>query len=246
MRAGTLSVFAFVASLALTQAVDAQQHQPPPPPPMPLPLHGPASLSVPHPIAPIPTTPGTPRDLYQQQTPPPVVGPVVYPPGSVYGPYSPYGPFGPGYGYGSSTYVGAGYPTGVESLASAATVTRFAQGALRFESSPGTAQVFVDGVYKGVLDDFGMAGHSLELPVGAHRVEVQAPGYATLGFDIDITANQTTRYRGDLQRLSPSVSTRSAAPKTTYMIPNCYAGDRPPVRPLRRGCDVSKMIVHKP
>jgi hypothetical protein len=127
-------------------------------------------------------------------------------------------------------------------------MTRFAEGALRFESSPGSAQVFVDGVYKGVLDDFGMSGRALQLPVGAHRVELQAPGYATLSFDISISSNQTTRYRGDLQRLSPSGPSvaRAVVPKTTYMIPNCYAGDRPPVRPLRRGCDMSKMVVHKP
>ena len=81
-------------------------------------------------------------------------------------------------------------------------------------------------------------------------MELRADGYATLNFDVRIAANQTTRYRGDLQKLTPptaAVATVSPGlPKIQYIIPKCYAGDRPPQRALPRGCDISKMIVRKP
>jgi hypothetical protein len=128
-----------------------------------------------------------------------------------------------------------------------------AKGALRLDSSPGSAQVFVDGLYVGLVDDFGLSGRALDLVEGAHRVELRAAGYAAVTVDVRIAANQTTRYRGDLQRLSPppavSVPPAPAPPavrRATYVIPNCYAGDRPPAKALRPGCDLANMIVRQP
>jgi hypothetical protein len=125
-----------------------------------------------------------------------------------------------------------------------------ARGGLRIESSPGSAQVYIDGFYVGSADDFGISGRPLDLDEGPHRVELRAGGYATMNFDISISANQTMRYRGDLQRVpdgtAAAVPPQPAARHTTYVIPNCYAGDRPPLRALPRGCDISKMIVRKP
>jgi hypothetical protein len=110
--------------------------------------------------------------------------------------------------------------------------------------------VYIDGMYVGVIDDFGMSGHAIDLDEGTHRIELRAAGYATVNFDINIAANQTTRYRGDLQRLTPLSS--SPAPvaatlprKPSYVIPNCYGGDRPPSRPLPRGCDIRQLRVSR-
>jgi len=206
------------------------------------PVHGPAALSVPRPLPPPPSTLATPpRDLYRQLTPPVVRPPVVHPvPRHVYGPfgYSPFN-FGP-------------YSYSAEAPAEAAVIPAIARGELRLESSPGSAQAFVDGLYVGLVNDFGLFGRALDLEEGRHHVELRADGYATLGFDVRITANQTTRYRGDLQKLSPpppAVNVPAAPPippKTMYIIPNCYAGDRPPSGTLPRGCDIAKVIVRKP
>ena len=199
-------------------------------------VHGPAALSVPHPIPPTPAMTGaTPQDLYHQLTPPAITPTVIYPvPGYVYGPFG-YSP----YGYAA------------EMPPKPAAIPPVARGGLRLDSSPRSAQVYVDGLYVGVAEDFGVAGHALDLDEGAHRVELRADGYATLNFDVRITANQTTRYREDLQKLSPppvvsAPAALPAVPKTTYIIPNCYAGDRPPSRTLPPGCDISKMLVRKP
>jgi len=179
--------------------------------------------------------------LYQQLTPPQGTPPVVYIPGYVYGPYGPYDP---------SMYFGSSY--GNLGSAPPATPPRYAQGYLRLESSPGRAQVFVDGAYVGLIDDFGISGRALVLDEGVHRVELRAPGYGTAGFDVNVAANQTIRYRGELQPVSggPRAAAFTPAPpaplKPTYMIPNCYAGDKPPSRTLPKGCELSKMVVRKP
>jgi len=39
----------------------------------------------------------------------------------------------------------------------------------------------------------------LNLTAGAHRIEVDAPGYAPLAFDVDVVPGQLVPYRGDLQ-----------------------------------------------
>ena len=125
-----------------------------------------------------------------------------------------------------------------------ARVAPVVRGGLLFETIPGAAQVYVDGYYAGVIDDFGLSGHALELDAGSHRIELRAHGYVTLAFNVKILAHQTMRYHGDLERIAsspePSPAT-SAAPKATYVIPNCYAGDRPPTRPMPRGCDIRQM-----
>ena len=218
-----------VALVAVLPRVSAAQQAP---------VQGPAALSVPHPIPPTPSMTGVqPRDLYQQLTPPAPTPAVIYPvPGYAYGPFA-YSPF---------PY--ANYS--VEMPARTAPIPA-ARGGLRLDSSPGSAQVYVDGLYVGSVEDFGMSGRALDLDAGAHRVELRAAGYATLSFDVRITANETTRYRGDLEKLSPPSAVSApvaipAVPRTAYIIPNCYAGDRPPSGALPRGCDLSKMIVRKP
>ena len=227
MKAG--SVAAITVGLWFVSAGGAAAQRLPPLPPPPV------SLTVPRPIPPISTTPAPPRDLYQQLTPPQPVPPVVI--------YNPGGLFFP------SVYTASGYPPGVDTAQKPSAPQPLPRGGLRFETVPGSAQVFVDGFYVGVIDDFGISGHALDLEASPHRVEVRATGYATLEFTVRILPNQTVRYRGDLQRLSPApppMAGTPAAQKAVYVIPRCYAGDKPPARVLPPGCDPRRMIVQKP
>jgi PEGA domain-containing protein len=153
--------------------------------------------------------------------------------------------YSPGVLFGPSFYMPTsyGYAPPVETVPAA-----IPRGGLRFDTSPGSAQVYVDGFYTGLVVDFGISGRALDLETGAHRIELRAAGYATLGFDVSIPANQTVRYRGDLEPISPAAPPTAdlvAAPKakTMYVIPNCYAGDRPPVRALPRGCDIKQLQI---
>ena len=73
-------------------------------------------------------------------------------------------------------------------------------GGLRLKVEPKDAEVYVDGYYAGIVDDFDGLFQHLTLVPGPHRVEVRAPGYLTLVFDVSIQAHHTTEYRGALQR----------------------------------------------
>lgn len=112
-----------------------------------------------------------------------------------------------------------------------------ATGLLRLQVEPQTAHVYVDGYYTATVG-------SLDLVAGPHRIEISAPNYETLSFEVNIVPSQTITYQGDLQPVSyePYVPAKAGAPKTFYVIPGCYAGDRPPQRmALPQGCDISRL-----
>ena len=73
-------------------------------------------------------------------------------------------------------------------------------GGLRLKIEPRDAEVFVDGYFAGRVDDFDGAMQKLKVAIGPHRVEVRAPGYETLSFDVAIIEGQTTTYKADLKR----------------------------------------------
>ena len=72
-------------------------------------------------------------------------------------------------------------------------------GGITLEITPTDADVIVDGQYIGQVRDFDGMSAPLNLTAGRHRVELQAPGYAPLAFDVDVVPGQLVPYRGDLQ-----------------------------------------------
>lgn len=73
-------------------------------------------------------------------------------------------------------------------------------GGVSLDVNPPDAAVTVDGTLAGTVDDFNDPSHPLSLPIGRHHLEVRAPGYVPLVFDVDIAAGQVTPFQGDLQR----------------------------------------------
>ena len=73
-------------------------------------------------------------------------------------------------------------------------------GALRLKVKPVDASVYVDGYYVGVVDDFDGLFQRLHIDAGPHRIEIHAPQYETLTFDVRIAPDETTTYRGKLVR----------------------------------------------
>jgi hypothetical protein len=120
--------------------------------------------------------------------------------GSFYDPYVFYDPYSPWYGaYGR--YGGYGYPSyGYPSVGYSSTYPYGLDGELRLKIKPRDAQVFVDGYYVGIVDEFDGVFQRLHLPSGPHRVEVRAPGFETLTFDVQIRFDETTKFEGNLQR----------------------------------------------
>jgi hypothetical protein len=111
--------------------------------------------------------------------------PVPYP---YYDPYAYpariYG-YPPAYGY-----PGSAYPADQRVVA---------YGGVSLEITPADATVSVDGTYVGVADDFLDPSRPLSLTPGRHRIQLGAPGYQPLVFDVDVQPGQVIPYRGDLQ-----------------------------------------------
>lgn len=93
-----------------------------------------------------------------------------------------YGNWAGGYGYGA--YTG---PRG------------WSIGGVRLKVEPKDAEVYVDGYYAGIVDDFDGIWQQLRLDDGGHRIEVRAPGLTPLTFDVMIQPGRTITYRGDLR-----------------------------------------------
>ena len=240
MKAGSFTVFAPAILVAGVSLAGAQQLPLPPKAPLP---PAPASLSVPDPLAGF--RPG-PRDLYRSPDgsdrfqhlsqypapPPPVVVPVYFP-----GPY-----FYPGPYYYDTPLVETQYQRRHREVV--------ARGGLVLTTAPDIAEVYVDGYYVGLAEEFGLHGRAMDISAGSHRIELRAPGYEMLTFSVMIGPNDIVRYRGDMQPLSTKstvviVSSPPVAPRSFYVIPNCYAGDKPPSGTLPKGCDLKKLQTRK-
>ena len=252
MKAGSFAVFAPAMLLASVSLAGAQQ--PPRPPVAPMPP-APAALSVPNPFAGL--HPG-PRDLFQSPDgsdrfhhlsqnpapPPPIVFlPGVYFPGPYYYPGSVPAPY-------NETSMAETYR-----MSMAETYRRrqreAARGGLVLTSVPDMAQVYVDGYYVGLAEEFGQRGRAINLDAGAHQVELRAPGYETLTFRVVIEPNDLVRYRGEMQPTATKPAAVTTPPQPTavtrsvYVIPNCYAGDKPPTGTLPKGCSLKNLQTRK-
>lgn len=104
-----------------------------------------------------------------------------------YDPYA-WGPGGWGGYYGGPSAWGAGGGYG------------YPNGQLRLRVDVKQAEVFVDGYYAGIVDDFDGIAQALTLEEGPYHVEIVAPGYEPLTFDVRIVAGRKTTYRGELRR----------------------------------------------
>jgi hypothetical protein len=116
-----------------------------------------------------------------------------------------------------------------------------APGRLILDVEPDTAQVFADGYYVGVPDDFGAARGGGLIEAGPHRIDISATGYEPVTLDLRVTAGQSMTYRAVLKPNPPSVS---VAPTTFYLIPGCYMGNVPPKDAhLPATCDVARAVT---
>jgi len=103
--------------------------------------------------------------------------------------YGYYGAFG--YGYAAPYYYGSSYGS-YDDRAPAASAY---PARLRIVDAPPSAEVYVDGYYAGIVDDFDGVTQHLELTPGLHRIEIRAPGFEPVTFDVNAIDRQTIIYR---------------------------------------------------
>ncbi|MEQ1868519.1 MAG: hypothetical protein ABL961_00655 [Vicinamibacterales bacterium] len=73
-------------------------------------------------------------------------------------------------------------------------------GDVRLLVRPRGAEVFVDGYYAGIVDDFDGVFQRLTLEAGPHNIEIAAPGLEPQFFDVYVDAARTVELHGDLLR----------------------------------------------
>ena len=141
-----------------------------------------------------------------------VVGyPILYPYAYPYDPFSPV-PAYPPYGVAPpapNTYSNVDSLPATSSIVTPATAmpgtiaceASAPCGGISFDLTPGAAQVYVDGNFAGIVEDFDGASEALLLAPGTHYVEIRLAGYRTATFDVTITPGEVTPYQGALERL---------------------------------------------
>jgi hypothetical protein len=103
--------------------------------------------------------------------------------------YDPFWSSGYGYGGGYSGYYGPSYSRAFRDA-----------GALRLKVKPRDAQVLVDGYFVGTVDDFDGVFQKLSVDAGSHRIELRAPGFAPVQFEVMVVPGETITYKGDMRR----------------------------------------------
>jgi hypothetical protein len=263
---GARIVVVLVALLGVLRIDAAAQVFAPPPSASPFPPNGPAPRTNPS-----PRLNQTLPDPFASRVPNPIMrpaGPPTRPTGPRMQPSGPSMPpsgsrdvfraapwtYAPRYGRLSalrgSGYYG-GYADGYAPYAYVDTVPNepipLREGRLSLYISPSSSQVFVDGYYVGTVADFQDRG--LWLEPGPRRIELRADGYETATFDVRIIEDETVNYRRDLARVSARAEAPvvAAVPKTFYVVPGCYAGDRPPASGrLPTGCSARNVRTIPP
>ena len=90
-------------------------------------------------------------------------------------PYRPY-VYRPRFGIGVYYGAGGSYPYGYTPRGYYDPLPGRPYGGLRITDAPREAQVFADGYYVGIVDDFDGVFQHANLEAGTHRIEIQAPG----------------------------------------------------------------------
>lgn len=111
-------------------------------------------------------------------------------------PYRPY-VYRPSLSIGVYYGSGGSYPYGDIPRAYYDPVPGRAYGGVRITDAPRDAQVFADGYYVGIVDDFDGVFQHVNLEAGAHRIEVQAPGLEPVAFDVMVQPGRTMTLRAD-------------------------------------------------
>lgn len=115
--------------------------------------------------------------------------------------YSSYGYYGPGfspYAYGNYGY-GYGYNYAGPGTYSPWRSSGYDVGGIRLRIRPRDAQVFVDGYYAGLVDDFDGTFQSLRLEQGGHKIEIHMQGFEDLELDVHVQSGKTITLNEELR-----------------------------------------------
>jgi hypothetical protein len=111
-------------------------------------------------------------------------------------PYRPY-VYRPSYRIGVYYGTGGYYPYGVTPRGYYEPIPGRYYGGVRITGVPRDAEVFADGYYVGLVNDFDGIFQHVNLEAGAHHLEIDWGGAEPIGFDVFVRPGETTTFRGD-------------------------------------------------
>jgi hypothetical protein len=122
--------------------------------------------------------------------------------------YSPYWAYDPWFGFGFP-YAFGPYPY---------PAYRFAppEASVRLEVQPSNAEVYVDGYYAGIVDDFDGTFQRLHVAPGEHEIEIYLDGYRTVRQHLYLRPNNTLKVKLAMERLAAG---QAAEPKPQPLNP---------------------------
>lgn len=96
-------------------------------------------------------------------------------------------------GYPAHGYPAYGYP------AYGAAGPYGVYGGVRINLPQKDAEVYADGYFVGRVDDFDGTFQQVNLEPGPHHVEVRAPGFEPIAFDVNVEPGRTITYRAGMR-----------------------------------------------
>jgi hypothetical protein len=112
-------------------------------------------------------------------------------------PYRPY-VYRPSIGIGVYYGTGGSYPYGYTPRGYYDPIVGRAYGGLRITGFSQIAQVFADGYYVGIVNDFDGVFQHLNLEAGPHQIEVREPGLEPIAFDVMVQPGRTITFRAEV------------------------------------------------
>ena len=101
------------------------------------------------------------------------------------------------------------------------------EASVRLEVKPKEAEVYVDGYYAGVVDDFNGTFQRLHVQPGEHEIELWLDGYRTVRQKVYLTQDNTFRIKYQMERLA---SGQAPEPKPQPIDPP-QGGNQPRMQP---------------
>jgi PEGA domain-containing protein len=100
------------------------------------------------------------------------------------------------------------------------------EASLKLEVKPNSAEVYVDGFYAGIVDDFDGAFQRLHVPPGQHELELYLDGYRAVKQQVHLTADKTFKVKYTMEKLGPG---EQAEPRPQPPAPPPNAQGTPPM-----------------
>ena len=85
-------------------------------------------------------------------------------------------------------------------------------GAIRLKVKPREAEVFIDGYYVGLVDEFDGVFQRLRLEPGPKQLKIRSPGFQTLIVEVRIIAGRTITYEAGMHAGDPGPQPRPEPP----------------------------------